>query len=346
MRSRVVLSGARLAIAGVTSLVLLQACSDQLPTDVSDSINLAKPGSGPDPIVEGAVPSEAPQNTTLVVRVLGKNFDDGSKVRFLLNGKPTKNIGTNSTRFVNEGELEANITIALDAATVDYDIEVTTSKKRRGIGTELFNVKSGKPGGANVMGTLGLASGMTATDFDVFIVHDRDTKLAVNNTDLMHVIRMDFKKADGSAYEVTDCVSQDDTTLDDEVLRGLVGELSGPTASNERSTIFIAIDKSTGLTVEGPPITANHLLLVERDGTFDGDAGTTGIKVGRKAHSNELTVEWISHDENLGQDVFEFSGTSVGVVASDPNGRGGKFGRAIACDGGEGANKVVVTLHR
>ncbi len=96
---------------------------------------------GPDPKVDEAVPPEAPQNTTLDVRVLGANFDNGSTVRFLLDGKPTKNIGTNSTQFVGTGELVANITIALDAATIDYDIEVTTSKKRRGIGTELFKVE-------------------------------------------------------------------------------------------------------------------------------------------------------------------------------------------------------------
>ncbi len=117
MRSRVVLSGARLAIASVASLVLLLACSDQQPTDVPDSISMAKGGRGPDPVVDAADPPEAPQNTTLDVRVLGANFDNGSKVRFLLGGKPTKNIGTNSTQFVSTEELVANITIALDAAT-------------------------------------------------------------------------------------------------------------------------------------------------------------------------------------------------------------------------------------
>ncbi len=76
--------------------------------------------------------------------MLGANFDNGSTVRFLLGGKPTKDITTNSTTFGDTEELVANITIALDADTVKYDIEVTTSKKRRGIGTELFEVKTNK----------------------------------------------------------------------------------------------------------------------------------------------------------------------------------------------------------
>ena len=207
-------------------------------------------------------------------------------------------------------------------------------------------------GGANVMGTLGLAFGMTAVDFSVSIGHDSDKKLAFNNSSLMHEISMHFKRGDGLPYEKADCV-EEGTTLDDGVFQGLVGELSGPTATKERSTIFIAIDKSTGLTVGDTAITANHLLLVERDGTFDNDsARNTGIKVGRKAHSNELTVQWISSDvttEGSSVDVFEFTGTSVSVVASDPDGRGGgKFSRVIACDDDNSGstNKVVVTLTR
>ena len=217
-----------------------------------------------------------------------------------------------------------------------------------GLGPEFNKPNSGNCGLVHCHGdepgaTLDLEFGMVFTGLPVGVT-ESDRKLTSNNGELMHVITMSFMKADGSAYEITDCVSQDDTTLDDDVLRGLVGELSGPTASKERIGIHIVIDKrGTGLTVGGPPTTsADHLLFVERDGTFDGETGTTGIKIGRKAHSNELTVQWIS------EDVFWFTGTAVAVSASDPNGRGGKFGRAISCDGGGAGttNKVVVTFHR
>lgn len=163
MRSRIVSSETWVAVALVTTLVMLQACSDRQPTDVSPSIDLARGGggsNGPDPEVVAADPSEAPQNTTLDVHVLGKNFDDGSTVRFLLNGKPTKDIKINSTQFVNDGDLLANITIALDADTAKYDIEVTTSNKRRGIGTELFEVTIKK---SPTSGFLTISGGLTAS---------------------------------------------------------------------------------------------------------------------------------------------------------------------------------------
>jgi hypothetical protein len=106
---------------------------------------LAKGGGGgaeeDSVVVSDTDPREAEQDTTLDVRVSGSGYDDGSSVRFLLNGKPTKKVKTNSTRFENEQELVANITIALDAVVASYDVEVTTSKRRKGIGTELFAVK-------------------------------------------------------------------------------------------------------------------------------------------------------------------------------------------------------------
>ena len=169
-----------MAIAGVTSLVLLQACSDQQPTDVPDSINLARGGGGPDPTVESVTPPEAPQNTTLDVLVKGANFDDGSKVRFLLGGKPTKNIATNSTQFVN-GDLKANITIALDAETVKYDIEVTTSKKRRGIGTELFEVKTNKGVGPDKAVTFTATVGIVSVGAQPALTAGSATRLNVYN---------------------------------------------------------------------------------------------------------------------------------------------------------------------
>jgi hypothetical protein len=130
------------AMALVT-VVVFGACSDSQPTvtGVEPPLPAKGGGAGGNPVVSATDPTEAEQDTTLDVRVLGSGFDDGSSVRLLLNGKPTKKIKTNSTRFETEEELVANITIALDAEVASYDVEVTTSRRRKGIGTELFAVK-------------------------------------------------------------------------------------------------------------------------------------------------------------------------------------------------------------
>ena len=124
------------------------ACSSDAPTSVEGvDILAAKGGSsgggGPsgDPTVKSTNPSSAPQDTTLDVRVLGTGFDDGSVARFLLNGSSVPDVRTNSTRFVTSKELVANITIAANAVTDLYDVEVTTFRGKRGVGIELFEVR-------------------------------------------------------------------------------------------------------------------------------------------------------------------------------------------------------------
>ena len=59
----------------------------------------ARPG-GSDPTVTSAVPSEAPQDTTLDVQVLGSNYDQGSKVDFARAGVVDPKLKVNSTTFV------------------------------------------------------------------------------------------------------------------------------------------------------------------------------------------------------------------------------------------------------
>jgi hypothetical protein len=128
-------------------VVVLGACTDGQPTATGVEPPLLGRGGGGKPQVDATDPSEAPQDTTLEVRVLGSGFDDGSEARMLLAGQATEKVRTNSTRFESETELVANITIAIDAEVALYDVEVTTSRRRKGIGTELFAVKEkGKPG--------------------------------------------------------------------------------------------------------------------------------------------------------------------------------------------------------
>ena len=111
-------------------------------------------------------------------------------------------------------------------------------------------------------------------------------------------------------------------------------------ATKQRSDIWIGIDKS-GLTA-GEPITTskNHVLIVEREGTFaDSERGHTVIRLG-KLQRDDVIVEWISSEGPV--DVFEFTGP-VTVTARRVGGNSRKSNRGISC---EGDNLVTVTLNR
>jgi uncharacterized membrane protein len=132
--------GRGVARAFAAIAVLALACTDPQGTE-SDSVELAsaKPSSG-DPTVASADPAAAPQDTTLDVHVLGSNYDQGSRVDFSRGGVVDPKLRVNSTTFTSSRELVANVTVAPDAATVSYDIVVTISSGKKGIGTEKFAV--------------------------------------------------------------------------------------------------------------------------------------------------------------------------------------------------------------
>lgn len=150
------------SVVALWALVGLLACTESQPTGPADPSVLAAKGGGrdPGPKVNEAVPSEAPQDTTLVVRVIGSGFDDGSVVRFLLAGQSAPKVVVNSSDFVDDQNLDVNVTIALDADTALYDIEVMTMRGKKGIGSELFAVKvKGGPSDTPVSATFRDASG-------------------------------------------------------------------------------------------------------------------------------------------------------------------------------------------
>jgi uncharacterized membrane protein len=107
------------------------------PDDVN-SPAFAKAGSGP--TVTSTVPSDAPRDTTLDVRILGSGFDNGSRAEFLLDGVSDSRVHVNTTRFVASNEIVANLSIDADAAAALYDVAVTTSRGKKGIGAERFEV--------------------------------------------------------------------------------------------------------------------------------------------------------------------------------------------------------------
>ena len=94
----------------------------------------------PDPTVDATDPSSTPQGTTIDVRVLGSGYEPGSTVEILLDLKSTRKVETNSTTFVSDTELVANVTVAEDAAIDLYDVRVATPRGKKGVGIELIAI--------------------------------------------------------------------------------------------------------------------------------------------------------------------------------------------------------------
>jgi hypothetical protein len=122
-------------------LLSIASCGEDEPLGPNDKglTPAAKP-SPADPTVNSTDPDSASPNTTLVVRILGSGYDTGSVAEFVLDGQAIPQVRTNSTTYVSSRELRANITIDADAPLELYDVIVTTSKGKRGIGIELFAV--------------------------------------------------------------------------------------------------------------------------------------------------------------------------------------------------------------
>ena len=109
--------------------------------------------------VDAADPPEAEQGTVnLDVRVLGNGFDNGSAVDFFVTKtKDPGGVTVNGVVFVSSQELVANIDVADDAVVSPFDIQVTTTRGRRGKGTETFKVLQkggGNPDNIVIVGTL------------------------------------------------------------------------------------------------------------------------------------------------------------------------------------------------
>ena len=136
----------RLRVAWTLALALgaaVQSCqspSADAPVTAPPSVPaLARAAAGP--TVSAATPASARQGTvTLDVQISGSGFDNGSQASWQLNGVTYPKIAVNSTKFVSSTSLTANITIAVDAAPITYDIAVVTRTGKKGIGAELFTV--------------------------------------------------------------------------------------------------------------------------------------------------------------------------------------------------------------
>ena len=123
----------------VVALLLVTSCSDDDFSAPSVTGILLKPAAGAVK-VNDTEPPGAPQETVLDVLVFGSGFDDGSQVTFMLDGLPNPKVSTNSSHYVSPDTLVANITVDVDADTVLYDVQVMTTRGKKGIGVDLFRV--------------------------------------------------------------------------------------------------------------------------------------------------------------------------------------------------------------
>ena len=138
-RSRWTLTG----ITAASVVLLVVGCADSVPTvPTITGIEMAKGGGDKDPTVREAVPDSGFQGESMEVIVVGSGFDEESSVKMFVTGDPsTSEITTVATTYVSTRELRATINIAAEAATLTYDIEVKTSRDKKGIGSEMFRVR-------------------------------------------------------------------------------------------------------------------------------------------------------------------------------------------------------------
>jgi len=108
----------------------------------ADRANLAKGGSPSGITVTSADPDSAVQgDVQKTVHVHGSGFAQGAKATWSVGGD-TMQVVTNSTTFVSSSELIAVVTVSPNAPVASYDIAVTNLGGKKGVGVELFAVKS------------------------------------------------------------------------------------------------------------------------------------------------------------------------------------------------------------
>jgi hypothetical protein len=109
----------------------------------------AKTAGGP--AVSSATPASGHEGDVgRQVTISGSGFSPGAVAAWERNGVVDDKIHVRSTVFVSSTQLIATIDIDADAALALYDISVTTLDRKKGIGTELFEVTT-----ALSIGTLG-----------------------------------------------------------------------------------------------------------------------------------------------------------------------------------------------
>jgi probable HAF family extracellular repeat protein len=126
-----------LILMALTALTV--SCRDAAEP-LAPPMQAGKAGGSGSPTVGTVVPDQSERGLTLNVTINGSGFDQGSVARFERQGAPVAGVTTNSTTYVTSRKLIASITIAVTADTGKYDVAVTTSGGRKGVGIERFTV--------------------------------------------------------------------------------------------------------------------------------------------------------------------------------------------------------------
>jgi hypothetical protein len=155
------------SVAAVAIVPLLMSCGRE-PTNVAaERFNAVLFGKAAGLAVTRTAPTAGDQGQTLDVHVYGTGFTPGAVATWALQGvaNPAK-VRTNSTTFISDTELVANVTIAPDASIAYWDVIVAASGKS-GVGTESFEVTSAiviaPSGGAADVNAFGDVTGYMGT---------------------------------------------------------------------------------------------------------------------------------------------------------------------------------------
>jgi hypothetical protein len=139
----------------VLSLVAL-ACQGSEPGPTSlisatEQARAAKTGGGgsggggsTSVTVASTNPPGAPRDTTLDVTISGSGFSRGAVAKWSLNGDTTL-VHVAATRLVSSTQLVATVTVPATAPVASYDVQVTLSDGKKGVGAELFVVTLADP---------------------------------------------------------------------------------------------------------------------------------------------------------------------------------------------------------
>lgn len=131
----------------VIAMLALGACQADAPTtpQLPNAASLAKGGPNADvPTVTAADPASTVQDTTIDVNVFGTGFTAGAKATWSLSGDTTQ-VHVTLTTVVSSGHLVARIVVPATAPISTYDIQVTLSNGKKGVGAEMFEVQSRRP---------------------------------------------------------------------------------------------------------------------------------------------------------------------------------------------------------
>jgi len=230
-----------LAFAALLGASALLACGEAAQAPGPLAPQFARGGGGPPVKVTGTDPTGAEQDQTLDVRGFGSNFEPGSDAAFTLGGVATDKVRTNATTFVSSDELSANITIDADADLGLYDVEVRTPPGKKGVGTELFEVRSNN---GNLMADLSMIGALSSSASRVAVAQDNPQVLQLNT--MAYTVNVDLSITHANAVaEWADPAAADECIFElpagnydrDAVAQILLQKLVAGTVTMESGTV-------------------------------------------------------------------------------------------------------------